>query len=596
IFILQHIESVNIFMRINSKVIYITLIIVILLLVTNNTSYYWYTKSLLTEALSMRMESTANQIRTSIELSEEGSFFVEDLVGENLRSVAVFAASKLDPDIDKVSNEQLVQLAKQAGVDGFSLMKRSGVANDIMVGKSSEPKELQIKSTIPFGYWFTAFDQLMTNHKVTIPEGQKLQNFWSGIYEVPASGSSNVSKFGYYYDGSTNYIICVFVNADKIQRFKEIVGADTVVKKTLAANQDILEISGLHGVTFGTKPIEYKGSDGTAFISVYDRPLLFGTYNIKNDKDLKYYKESIENNKPVSIVESWNGKPILKTFVYVPVKKKLTEVQREVPYVISITSDYQSIQETLNKQLVQLMLIVVLFTVCSCIFIYFVFRFITKSRETAVQSTQEMYIQNVDLMFATIRSQRHDFLNHVQTMYALLANGKKEDQMKYMKELLEEINEVNDIIRIGHPAIAALIQAKFALAMRTKIDFHYEFTGLDGLALGVKSVDLVKIIGNLIDNAFDEVNKFPPGEREVSVNGWSESNQVTISVSNPVLPDFQVEDYNQMFTIGYSTKGDGEHQGLGLSVVKERIEHYKGTIEVSVEDGWICFKISIPMQ
>lgn len=124
---------------------------------------------------------------------------------------------------------------------------------------------------------------------------------------------------------------------------------------------------------------------------------------------MKYYKESIENNKPVSVVESWNGKPILKTFVYVPVKNKLTEVQREVPYVISITSDYQSIQRTLNKQLVQLMLVVVLFTVCSCIFIYFVFRFITKSRETAVQSTQEMYIQNVDLMFATIRSQRHDF-------------------------------------------------------------------------------------------------------------------------------------------------------------------------------------------
>lgn len=112
----------------------------------------------------------------------------------------------------------------------------------------------------------------------------------------------------------------------------------------------------------------------------------------------------------------------------------------------------------------------------------------------------------------------------------------------------------------------------------------------------MKSVDLVKIIGNLIDNAFDEVNKFPSGEREVIVNGWSESNQVTISVSNPVLPDFQVEDYNQMFSIGYSTKGDGEHQGLGLSVVKERIEHYKGTIEVCVEDGWICFKISIPMQ
>ncbi|OPH58936.1 hypothetical protein BC351_21590 [Paenibacillus ferrarius] len=581
-------------MRINSKVIFITFIIVILLLVTNNTSYYWFTKSLLTQALSARMESTAIQIRTSIEQSEEGSFYVEDLIGENLRSVALFVQSQLDPDIAKVTNEQLVELAKQAGIDGISLMKRNGA--DIMVDKSSEPKELKLVSTKSFGYWFTAFSQLFDNHQVTIPEGQKLKNFFSGIYEVPASGSSDVSKFGYFNDGTTNYIICVFVNADKIQRFKQIVGADTIVKKTLASNLDIMEISGLNGVTFGTKPIEYKDSNGVPFISVYDRPVLFGTYNITNDKDLTYYKESIEKNKPVSVVQSWKGKPILKTFMYVPVKKKLTEVQSEVPFVITIVSDYQTIQKTLNKQLVQLSLLIVLFTIFSCVFIYFVFRFITKSRETAVQSTQELYIQNVDLMFATIRSQRHDFLNHVQTMYALLANGKKEDQMRYMKELIEEINEVNDIIRIGHPAIAALIQAKIALAMRTKIEFSYQFTGLEGLSLGVKSVDIVKIIGNLIDNAFDEVNKFPPGEREVMVNGWSESNHLTISVSNPVQPDFQLEDYNQMFSIGYSTKVDGEHQGLGLSVVKERIEYYKGTIEVSVEDGCICFQISIPMQ
>lgn len=581
-------------MRINSRIIYVTFIIVILLLVTNNTSYYWFTKSLLTQALSDRMESTAKQIRTSIEQSEEGSFFVEDLIGENLRSVTLFAKSQLDPDIEKITNEQLIHLAQQAGVDGFSLMKRNG--NDIMVGKSSEPKELQITSMKSFGYWFTAFDQLFTNHQVTIPEGQKLPNFWSGIYEVPSSGTSDVSKFGYYYDGTTNYIICVFVNAEKIRKFKQIVGADTIVKKTLESNHDIIEISGLNGVTFGTKPIEYKGNDGTAFISVYDRPVLFGSYNITNSKDLDYYKASIQNENPVSIVENWNGKPILKTFMYVPVKKKLTEVQREIPYVITIVSDYQSIQRTLNKQLVELTLLIVLFTIFSCVFIYLVFRFMTKSRETAVQSTQEMYIQNVDLMFATIRSQRHDFLNHVQTMYALLSKGKKEDQMKYMKELIEEINEVNDIIRIGHPAIAALIQSKIALAMRTKIAFNYHFTGLDGLSLGVKSVDTVKIIGNLIDNAFDEVNKFPPGERMVMVNGWSESNLLKISVTNPVDPDFHMDDYNKMFTIGYSTKGIGEHQGLGLSVVKERIEHYKGTIEVSVEDGFISFQISIPMQ
>ena len=583
-------------MRINTRVIYITFIVVILLLVTNNTSYYWYTKSLLTQALSDKMASTAVQIRTSIEQSEEGAFYVEDLIGEQLRSAALLAKSKLAPDYNHVTNEQLVSIAKEAEVDGFSLMTRSGIGDDIMVSRSSEPNELRITSTIPFGYWFTAFDQLMKNHEVTIPEGKKLPNFWTGIYEVPASGSSDVSKFGYYYDGTTNYIICSFVKSAKIQAFKDIVGTDMIVKKTLSVNPDILEISGLNGITFGTKPKEYLGANGETFISIYDRPVLFGTYNIMNESDLAYFKQSIDDKKPVSVVESYNGKPILKTFVYVPIKEKLTEVQREVPYVITIVSDYQSIQKTLNKELIQLALIIVLFTVFSCIFIYLVFRFITKSRETAVQTTQEMYIQNVDLMFATIRSQRHDFLNHVQTMYALLSKGKKEDQMRYMEELIEEINEVNDIIRIGQPAIAALIQSKIALAMRTKVSFTYEFSGLDGLSLGVKSVDLVKIIGNLIDNAFDEVNKFPIEEREVWVHGWRESNHVLISVKNPVDPAFDIEDYTKMFSIGYSTKRDGEHQGLGLSVVKERVEYYRGTIEVNVEDGFICFQLSIPMQ
>ncbi|TXK74684.1 sensor histidine kinase [Paenibacillus sp. N3.4] len=580
-------------MRINSKIIYITFIIVILLLVTNNTSYYWYTKSLLTHDLSERMESTANQIRTSIEQSEEGSFYVEDLIGENLRSVALFAKGQLDPDINKVTNEQLVHLAQQYGIDGISLMQRVG--DDILMLRSSEPKELKIASTKAFGYWFTAFSQLLDDHQVTIPEGQKLTNFWSGIYEVPASGSSDVSKFGYYNDGTRDYLICVFVNADKIQRFKQIVGADTIAKKTLASNPDIMEISGLNGVTFGTNPIEYKDSNGLAYISVYDRPVLFGTYQIANVKDIDYVTQAMNSKEPVSVVEKWEGKSILKTFMYVPVKAQLSKVQREVPYVITIVSNYENIQQTLNKQLIQLLLIIILFTLFSCLFMYLVFRYVSRSRETAVQSTQEMYIQNVDLMFATIRSQRHDFLNHVQTMYALLSKGKKEDQMRYMKELIEEINEVNDIIRIGHPAIAALIQAKIALAMRTKISFHYHFTGLDSLSLGVKSVDIVKIIGNLIDNAFDEVNKFPLPEREVTVEGWSDSKFFFISVMNPVQEDFS-QNYEMMFNIGYSTKTDGEHQGLGLSVVKERIEHYKGTIEVFSEDGCIRFQLSIPMQ
>lgn len=580
-------------MRINTRILFITFFIVGLLLVANNASYYWFTKTSLTHALADKMESTAEQLRISIEHSEEGSFYVEDMIGENLRSVAILAQSELDPDIDNVTNQQLTALNLKAGIDGITLLKRVG--DDIVVLKSSEPKEIGLH-TKEFGYWFTAFNQLFDQHNVSIPEGKKLPNFWTGPYEVPSSGASDVTKFGYYYDGTTNYLICTFVNAHKIQDFKNTTGAEPIVKKTLETNKNILEIAGLNGNTFGTKIKEYKDRNGLPFVSVYDRPILFGRYSIIDDHDTEYVRMAGKMNKPISIVTEWKNKPVLKTFVPVQVKEQKSVVQREIPYVITIVSDYQTIQHTLNSKLLQLAAIILFFTLFSFIFLYFLFRYISKTRETAVRTTQELYIQNVDLMFATIRSQRHDFLNHVQTMYALLSHGKKEAQAKYMEELLVEINEVNDIIRIGHPAIAALIQSKIALAMRTKITFHYHFSGLDGLTLGVKSVDIVKIIGNLIDNAFDEANKFPPEQREVRVKGWSESNTLYISVTNPIKEELTSKQKNNMFKVGFSTKEGGEHHGLGLSVVKERIEHYKGNIEVFDEEGCISFRVSIPIQ
>ncbi|WP_090977348.1 sensor histidine kinase [Paenibacillus sp. CF384] len=582
-------------MRINSRIIYIIFGIAVLLVAINNASYYWYTKTLLKDDLSARMASTAIQIRTSIEQSKEGSFYTEDLIGEKLRTAAMFIQGQINPDVDLITNEQLRVLAKQAGVAGISLMQRVAGSDDIGVTKSSEPKELKITSTKPFGYWFTAYDQLLTKHNVTIAEGQSLANFWSGIAEVPASGASEVSKFGFYNDGSRDYITAVFVNADQVLKYQQMVGSDTIVKKTVAANHDIIEISGLNGTTFGKPPKIYQDNNGESFISIYDRQVLFGSYAIKHADDIDRFTEAVQTNKPVSVLKKWKGKTVLKTFVYIPAKTRVSDVQRDVPYVIAIVSDYTSIENTLDRQLIRLALLVVLFTIFSLLCMYLVFRYMGKSKEIAVRSTQELYIQNMDVMFTEIRSQRHDFLNHVQTMYALLSRGKKEEQLRYMEELIEEINEVNDIIRIGHPAVAALIQAKLAQAMRTKILFDHHFTGLEGLSLGVKSVDIVKIIGNLIDNAFDEVSGLVPELRHVIVKGWSESGMLFFSVANLVHEDFDPARVNQMFGTGFSTKVGGDHSGLGLAVVKERVEYYKGTIDVKLVEGYIHFELAIPV-
>ncbi|WP_308635847.1 sensor histidine kinase [Paenibacillus silvisoli] len=582
-------------MRLNTRII-ITFSLAVILVMINNASYYWYTKKLLTDDLTLRMASTADQIRTSIEQSEEGSYYAEDLVGEKLRMAAIAVQAQLDLNIDRISNEQLRALAAKVGIDGISLMTRVPAGDDIGVVKSSEPNELRIKSTKAFGYWYTAYHQLLTQHEVTIPEGQKLEHFWSGISEVPANGSSEVTKFGFYNDGTTDYVIGVFVNAGQIKKYKQITGSDTIVQKTLSSNPDIIEIAGLNGLTFGKSLKTYTDNNGNAFVSVYDQPILFGSYQIKLSDDMASFREAVETGQTISVTGKWKGKSVLKTFVYVPAETKAAQVQRDLPYVIEIVTDYAATERTLNVQLLRLSLLVALYTFVSLLCIFFVFRYVNKSKESAVQSTQELYIQNMDTLFTEIRSQRHDFLNHVQTMYAMLSRGKQADQKRYMEELIEEINEVNDIIRIGNPAVAALIQAKLAQAMRARILFEYHFTGLEGLALGVKSVDIVKIIGNLIDNACDEVSGLPLEQRHVSVKGWSEAGMLVFVISNPIEAACDQAQIDRMFSPGYSTKGgDGGHQGIGLAVVRERVDFYKGTINVNAEDGYIHFRLEIPM-
>lgn len=238
------------------------------------------------------------------------------------------------------------------------------------------------------------------------------------------------------------------------------------------------------------------------------------------------------------------------------------------------------------------------FTACviSVIIVFYVIRLTARSRDEAVRITQQYYIEDVNRMFTTIRGQRHDFLNHVQVMQGFLKMKKHDDLERYCNELLGEISAVNQLVRINHPALSALIQAKLVVAEAKKIDFKYSFSGMEKLTLGVKSVDIVKIMGNLIDNAMEETINLPPEERWVEAIGWVEGDDLCLTTRNPGR-EITTEEKTSMFRSGFSTKKDLGHSGIGLSVVKERVEYYRGAIQVeSSQLKGTVFTIRIPLK
>ncbi|MFB9327505.1 sensor histidine kinase [Paenibacillus aurantiacus] len=221
-------------------------------------------------------------------------------------------------------------------------------------------------------------------------------------------------------------------------------------------------------------------------------------------------------------------------------------------------------------------------------------REIIKTREEATQATQRTYISELNQMFATVRGQRHDFINHVQVMHSLLAMNKMDRLREYMHSIAEEIRTV-DRAHVDHPspALAALVEAKIAIADAKRIAFDYRIDDAPATFGAVTSIDLVRMIGNLIDNAFDAVLALPVGERFVLLEMTTLRRALIISVTNQgtLLTEEQMK---AMLAPGYTTK-TGEHSGLGLSNVVERAAEYRGTVAVeSDESRGVVITIRIP--
>jgi diguanylate cyclase (GGDEF)-like protein len=344
-------------LSIKTKLSTVISLIVTVFLIANNFLNYVSTKEALLQDQEQQMEMIAKEVRIAIENSEIGSRQVEDLIGRELRVAAIAAKHALDPDINNVTNEQLRQLADKLGISDITLF--APVGDDIVGLKSSDPKEIGL-STKDWGYWFTALKQLLENQSVSIPEGQKLPNYWAGPIDVASSDPVHVSKWGYYYDGTTNYIIDPYVKDVDIREYERLTGPKAVIEKTLANNSALLEITGFNPRTFGREPIITK-NNGVEYIELGNRPILFGDYTYQDKRDQESIEQATKTGKLVRLNTVVNDKRVIKSFIPIHSAPQ--------PYVIGVVTDYQVVQDVLNKQLlnnvlISLTLVLIVFVTC----------------------------------------------------------------------------------------------------------------------------------------------------------------------------------------------------------------------------------------
>ncbi|WP_257984502.1 putative bifunctional diguanylate cyclase/phosphodiesterase [Neobacillus cucumis] len=310
------------------------------ILLANNTFHYFWSKSQLLEYNEREISVITNEVSFQVEKTREGSLYVENILGRDLRIASLAIKQSLPPTFQEITNVQLKKLAKEVRVSHITLLAKT--PGDIIGVRSSDPEEINM-STKGWGYWYEAYQQLLALKPVNVGKGLTLPHYWSGPIEIASSNPDHIDKWGYYFDGTTNYIINPYFRDNEVLEFEERFGPGKIIE-AYTKEQGILEISVFNPKNFGKKS-EVVHLNGNSYIRISARPIWYGSYRYRNiETDTSYIKKAVNTKKVQSYNDTLNKKNVLKTFV--PVFPKSGQ-----PFVIGLVYNYGLIQDELRHEL-----------------------------------------------------------------------------------------------------------------------------------------------------------------------------------------------------------------------------------------------------
>lgn len=198
-----------------------------------------------------------------------------------------------------------------------------------------------------------------------------------------------------------------------------------------------------------------------------------------------------------------------------------------------------------------------------------------------------------------LRAQSHEYSNKLYTILGLI-------QLESYQEAIELISKESNITKnliqfimeeVSDPIVAGLLLGKISLANELKIEFIIDYSSsFSNIPIEIDREDLITIIGNLLNNAFDAVLETNNHEKQVLLFFTDIGKDLIIEVDdNGVgIPEGLM---NDIFTYGVTSKTSDKNSGIGLHLVQQLLLKYNGQITFqSNENGGTTFTIAIPKE
>lgn len=221
------------------------------------------------------------------------------------------------------------------------------------------------------------------------------------------------------------------------------------------------------------------------------------------------------------------------------------------------------------------------------------FRLKVQAAETELKM-HSIYSDSFQSLIENIRMRQHEFDNHINTIFSQHYVCKTYEELvdaqkSYCQYIVNE-NRFNKLLSCGNSIIVGFLYGKFIEMEKLGIQVTYQ-VNVNELKLGIPTYKVVEILGDLINNALEEVRE----------NNENKGIYVCIEVNDIFLIEVRNKssyinhnEINSFFTKGYSKKG--ENRGYGLYNVKKICNQYQLDIlcqNIEIEgSNWLSFIIT----
>lgn len=210
-------------------------------------------------------------------------------------------------------------------------------------------------------------------------------------------------------------------------------------------------------------------------------------------------------------------------------------------------------------------------------------RFIYEQDNILLRKQMDIYEQQISANVENaekIRAIRHDMKHHIREIKELSEKGMTKEINEYIDMLAGDINEAQSYIDTGNAALDGIVNYYMSVAATENIIFDTNISVPQNMQ--IKTYDLNIIMGNLLDNAFENTM-------------MAKNKQVLLKMKyfNSILYISSINTYTGAIKKTgekFISLKDSSH-GYGVDNIKRIVNKYNGNIEIDYKNN--VFNISI---